>query len=183
MFVYLCLAWTVGPSVVPLYVCLGLGRPLPFGECPCLIDQPSLVLTNAGLWPRLLLAKFWRPYPISSWTSWFSPTNDLGNANLSLFDLEIFCFIDSISDWHIGFCLEVCLIHLQPSHVLGCLSVLISCCCPTWPDLMLIFHLLITLVDARHVWNLSKSPLLSCLQQLSYVILCCVSIFGLPRWF
>jgi hypothetical protein len=27
------------------------------------------------------------------------------------------CFIDSVSNWHIGFCLEVCLIHLQPSQV------------------------------------------------------------------
>jgi hypothetical protein len=36
---------------------------------------------------------------------------------------------------------------------LGCLSVFISCCCPTWPDLMLIFHLIITLVDARCAWT------------------------------
>ena len=78
------------------------------------------------------------------------------------------------------FCLEVCLIHLQPSHVSGCLSVLISCCCPTWLDLMLIFPLVITLVDASHTWNLSTRSLLSCLRQLSYVLLYCVLILGSP---
>ena len=41
-------------------------------------------------------------------------------------------------------------------------------------------YLVITLVDTRHVWKLSKSPLLSCLWQLSYVLLRCVLIFGPP---
>ena len=38
----------------------------------------------------------------------------------------------------------------------------------------------ITLVDTRHVWKLGKSRLLSCLLQLSYVLLCCVLIFRSP---
>ena len=78
------------------------------------------------------------------------------------------------------FCLEVCLIHLQPSHVLGCILVLISCCCPTWLDLVLVFPLVITLVDTSHTWNLSTRSLLSCLWQLSYVLLYCVLILGSP---
>ena len=41
-------------------------------------------------------------------------------------------------------------------------------------------YLVITLVDTRHIWKLSKSPLLSCLWQLSYVLLRCVLIFGSP---
>jgi hypothetical protein len=44
------------------------------------------------------------------------------------------------------------------SPCLGGLSVLILCCCPTWPNLMVIFHLIIILVNARRVWNLSKNP-------------------------
>ena len=35
-------------------------------------------------------------------------------------------------------------------------------------------YLVITLVDIGHIWKLSKSPLLSCLWQLSYVLLRCV---------
>ena len=80
--------------------------------------------------------------------------------------------------------LESCLFCLQPSHVSGCLSVLVSCCCSTWPDLMIIFHLVITLVDARRAWNLNKNLILSCLWQLSYVLLRCVLIFRSPPcWF
>ena len=41
-------------------------------------------------------------------------------------------------------------------------------------------YLVITLVDTRCIWKLSKSPLLSCLWQLSYVLLRCVLIFGSP---
>ena len=41
-------------------------------------------------------------------------------------------------------------------------------------------YLVITLVDTRCIWKLSKSPLLSCLWQLSYVLLRCVLIFKLP---
>jgi hypothetical protein len=41
-------------------------------------------------------------------------------------------------------------------------------------------YLVITFVDIRHIWKLSKSPQLSCLRQLSYVLLCYVLIFGLP---
>ena len=41
-------------------------------------------------------------------------------------------------------------------------------------------YLVITLVDTRRIWKLSKSPLLSCLWQLSYVLLHCVLIFKLP---
>jgi hypothetical protein len=67
------------------------------------------------------------------------------------------CFIDSIFDWHIGFCLEVCLIHPQPSQVSGYLSVLISCYCSTWSNLMLINCLVVSLVDTRRAWNLSKN--------------------------
>jgi hypothetical protein len=53
-----------------------------------------------------------------------------------------------------------------------------------WSNLMLVFYLVITLVDARHAWKLSKSPLLSCLRQLSYVLLCYVLIFKSPPcWF
>ena len=56
-------------------------------------------------------------------------------------------------------------------------------------DLMLLFgktkshvslYLVITLVDTRRIWKLGKSPLLSCLRQLSYVLLHYVLIFGLP---
>ena len=114
----------------------------------------------------------------------FSPTDDLGNAHLSLFDLKISCLQIRWLPYRLNlwlayrFCLEVCLIHLQPSHVSGCLSVLVSCCCSTWPDLMIIFHLVITLVDARRAWNLIKNLLLSCLWQLSYALLRCVLIFG-----
>ena len=41
-------------------------------------------------------------------------------------------------------------------------------------------YLVITLVDIRHIWKLSKSPLLSCLQQLGYVLLRGDLIFGSP---
>ena len=41
-------------------------------------------------------------------------------------------------------------------------------------------YLVITLVDIRHIWKLSKSPLLSCLWQLSYDLWHCVLIFGSP---
>ena len=45
-------------------------------------------------------------------------------------------------------------------------------------------YLVITLVDARHLWKLSKSLLLSCLWQLGYVLLRCVLIFWSPPcWF
>ena len=37
--------------------------------------------------------------------------------------------------------------------------------------------LVITLVDTRRIWKLSKSPLLSCLWQLGYVLLHYVLIF------
>ena len=57
------------------------------------------------------------------------------------------------------------------------------------PDLMLLLgktkshanhYLVITLVDTRRIWKLGKSPLLSCLWQLGYVLLHCVLIFGSP---
>ena len=38
-------------------------------------------------------------------------------------------------------------------------------------------YLVITMVDTMHLWKLSKSLLLSCLQQLGYVLLRCVLIF------
>ena len=41
-------------------------------------------------------------------------------------------------------------------------------------------YLVITLVDTRHIWKLGKSPLLSCLRQLSYVLLRYVLIFRSP---
>ena len=41
-------------------------------------------------------------------------------------------------------------------------------------------YLIITLVDTRHIWKLSKSPLLSCLWQLGCVLLRCVLIFRSP---
>ena len=41
-------------------------------------------------------------------------------------------------------------------------------------------YMVITLMDIRCIWKLSKSPLLSCLWQLSYVLMCCVLIFRLP---
>ena len=45
-------------------------------------------------------------------------------------------------------------------------------------------YLVITLVDTRHIWKLSKSLLLSCLQQLGYVLLRCVLTFWSPPcWF
>ena len=45
-------------------------------------------------------------------------------------------------------------------------------------------YLVITLVDTRRLWKLSKSLLLSCLRQLGYVLLCCVLIFWSPPcWF
>jgi len=45
-------------------------------------------------------------------------------------------------------------------------------------------YLVITLVDARRLWKLGKSLLLSCLQQLGYVLLRCVLIFwSPPYWF
>ena len=185
-FVYLCLAWTVGPSVVPLYVCLGLGRLLPFGED--LVDRPTkwsssdrqpwtmvYTLSSVEIVPNFML-----DLPI------FSPTDDLGNAHLSLFDLKISCLQIRWLPYRLNlwlayrFCLEVCLIHLQPSHVSGCLSVLVSCCCSTWSDLMIIFHLVITLVDARRVWNLNKNLILSCLWQLIYVLLCYALTFRSP---
>ena len=43
-------------------------------------------------------------------------------------------------------------------------------------------YLVITLVDTRRIWKLSKSPLLSCLRQLSYVLLRYVLIFGSPPY-
>jgi hypothetical protein len=66
------------------------------------------------------------------------------------------CFIGSVSGWHIGFYLEVCLIHPQPFQVSDVYQVLISCCCLTWPNLMVIFQLVITLVNARRAWNFAK---------------------------
>ena len=41
-------------------------------------------------------------------------------------------------------------------------------------------YLVITWVDTRRIWKFCKSPLLSCLWQLSYVLLRCVLIFGSP---
>ena len=41
-------------------------------------------------------------------------------------------------------------------------------------------YLVITLVDPRRKWKFSKSPLLSCLRQLGYVLLRCVLIFRSP---
>ena len=41
-------------------------------------------------------------------------------------------------------------------------------------------YLVIILVDIRRIWKLGKSPLLSCLWQLGYVLLCCVLIIGSP---
>ena len=43
-------------------------------------------------------------------------------------------------------------------------------------------YLVITLVNTRHIWKLSKSPLLSCLWQLGYVLLRYVLIYGLPPY-
>jgi hypothetical protein len=72
---------------------------------------------------------------------------------------------------------------LSPSQLLTSLNVISL-------DLMLLsnmtgtFHLVITLVDARRAWNLSKSPLLSCLRQFSYGPLHYVLILGSPPcWF
>jgi hypothetical protein len=184
MFVYLCLAWTVGPSVVPLYVCLGLGRPLPFGECPCLIEQPSLVLTNAGLWPRLLLAKFWRPYPISSWTSWFSPTNDLGNANLSLFDLEIFCLQIMWLPYQLNLWLAYRFLPwslLNPSPTFPCLGMSISL------DLMLLPNMTGSYVNLSSVNHLGRRK--ACVEfkqeslaQLSSAIKLCYLVLCFNLW-
>jgi hypothetical protein len=67
--------------------------------------------------------------------------------------------INSI-DYISVFTLEVCLIHPQPSQVSECLSVLISCCCSTWTNLLLIFYLVLTSVNTRRAWNLAK---ISCL--------------------
>ena len=41
-------------------------------------------------------------------------------------------------------------------------------------------YLVIPLVDTRHIWKLGKSPLLSCLQQLSYVSLVPCLYLGPP---
>jgi hypothetical protein len=68
--------------------------------------------------------------------------------------------IDSISDYISVFALEVGLIHSQPSQVSGWLPVLISCCCLIWPNLVVIFQFVLTLVNARHEWNQAK---ISCL--------------------
>ena len=41
-------------------------------------------------------------------------------------------------------------------------------------------YLVITLVDTRRIWKFCKSPLLSCLRQLGYVLLRCILIFRSP---
>jgi hypothetical protein len=146
------------------------------------------VLVNASFWPWFVCCQVWGPYLNPCWTSrlplpkvsWCDVTSPW--CGLKIFSYQIHVATLSIQSL-IGisvFAFEVCLSHLQPFQVSGCLSVLIPCCCPTWPDLMLIFHLVITLVDANRAWKLSKSPLLSCLRQLSYVLLCCVLILGSP---
>ena len=43
-------------------------------------------------------------------------------------------------------------------------------------------YLVITLVNTRRIWKLGKSPLLSCLRQLGYVLLRRVLIFGSPPY-
>ena len=43
-------------------------------------------------------------------------------------------------------------------------------------------YLVITLVNTRRIWKLGKSPLLSCLRQLGYVLLRCVLIFESPPY-
>jgi hypothetical protein len=68
--------------------------------------------------------------------------------------------INSISDYIPVFALEVGLIHSQPSQVSGWLPVLISCCCLIWPNLVVIFQFVLTLVNARREWIQAK---ISCL--------------------
>ena len=50
--------------------------------------------------------------------------------------------------------LESRLFNLQLSQVSECLSVLISCCCSTRPNLILLFYLVISLVKTRHAWKI-----------------------------
>jgi hypothetical protein len=79
--------------------------------------------------------------------------------------------IDSISDYISVFALEVGLIHSHPSQVSGWLSVLISCCCLIWPDLVVIFQFVLTLVNARPEWNQAK---ISCLVTFNNWATCAV---------
>ena len=50
--------------------------------------------------------------------------------------------------------LESRLFNLQLPQVSKCLSVLISCCGPTRPHLILLFYLVISLVKTRHAWKI-----------------------------
>ena len=72
------------------------------------------------------------------------------------------------------------LFNLQLFQVSRRLSVLISCCCSARPKSHVNLYLVITLVNTRRIWKLGKSPLLSCLWQLGYVLLRCVLIFRSP---
>jgi hypothetical protein len=86
--------------------------------------------------------------------------------------------IDSISDWHIGFCPWSFLNPFPTFSSLGCVSSL---------DLMMSFNMTKShgnLLSSHHFgehkvcMELSKNLMLSRLQKLSYVFLCCVLVCG-----
>ena len=74
-------------------------------------------------------------------------------------------------------CLESRWFNLQLSQVSKCLSVLISCCYPTRPNLILLFYLVISLVKTRRVWKLKQG---SHAQLSSLVNLCFSCAMSLP---
>jgi hypothetical protein len=93
-----------------------------------------------------------RPYPIPYWTYRLPLLQAIWcNANLSSSDILIFymqvrCLLYRLNLWLVYRFLPWSLLNPSPTFLsLGCLLVLISCCCPTWPNLMVIFYLVITL--------------------------------------
>ena len=141
---YPCLGLTLGPSLVPLNAYMCHGCPTPVWEDPA---QTSLLDLIAP-----------------------SPMDDLVQRwSLSTLALEPFprrsccCFINWIPIQYIGSIPRVSFI-LPPT--LSSLGMFVSF------DLMLLLgktkshvnlYRVLTLVDTRRIWKLSKSPLLSCL--------------------
>ena len=130
--------------------------------CLCLTLRPSLVYLNACICRGYLALVCEDPAQKSlSNISTLILKVIRCNANLSLpkpqslFLANHFIALstESLSSV-LALSLESRLFNLQLSQASECLSVLISCCGPTRPHLILLFYLVISLVKTRHAWKI-----------------------------
>ena len=130
-------AWLVSPSLVPLNACICCGCLAPVCEDPTqksLSDISALILKVIWCNANLSLPKPWSIFLTNHFVA-------LSTESLS-----------SV----LALSLESRLFYLQISRVSECLLVLISCCYPTRPNLILLFYLVISLVKTRRAWKFKQ---------------------------